>query len=193
MKEAIQGKSGIPADMIRLIAAGQVMDASKTIADYNLSADATLHLVLTMMRSSAPPAAPAPVAAPLPKRNEALEKCWSAAYCEEWDKAKSYLESGQVSLDELEQRTGRDLLVFFAERNMVDALAYAIAVRGKPPVPNLLTAVNISIKAHRGPVFQYLMDKVTSVAELQTVQGVAQPIHYAVRFGRVGMLRYLLD
>lgn len=193
-KDAVFQKSGIPADMIRLIAAGRVLEDALTIGDYNLHSDAVVSLVLTMR--SLRPAVRAPVAVPhaptAPKKNEALEKCWSAAYSEEWEKAKSYLESGEISLDELEQRTHRDLLVFFAERNMANALAFIIAARGMPQQSKLLAAVNMAIKGDRGNAFDYLLT-LTSVAELQTVEGAAQPLHYALCFGRVKMLRYLLD
>eukprot|EP01031_Cornospumella_fuschlensis_P040781 gene40781-49735_t len=196
LKQTVFEKSGIPADMMRLIAAGRILENHNTIADYNLSTGATVSLVLSLPSRTAIPASsstgvPTPTPAP-PKKNEALEKCWSAAYCEEWATASSYLESGQVSLDELQQRTGRDLLIFFGERNMVDALRFVIDKRGKPPMDSLLKAINIATKGNRGPAFDYLMS-ITSVAELQTVEGAVQPLHYALRFGRVVMLRFLLD
>eukprot|EP01031_Cornospumella_fuschlensis_P030915 gene30915-37361_t len=188
LKSAVSAKSGVPLNMMRLVEAGKTMDASKTISDYNIRVNASIVMLLTM--SANEPFASAP-AAPANK-NEALEKCWSAAYCEEWDVALPYLESGQVSLDELEQRTGRDLLIFFGERNMVDALKFIIQKRDTLPVGSLLNMVNISIKANQQAVFEYLMSAI-SAAQLQTVEGAVQPLHYALCFGRVDMLRFLLD
>ncbi len=46
IKEQIRDKEGINPDEQRLIYAGKNLDDTKTVADYNLSADATLHLVL---------------------------------------------------------------------------------------------------------------------------------------------------
>lgn len=42
----VRDKEGIAPDEQRLIYAGKNLEDTKTVADYNLSADATLHLVL---------------------------------------------------------------------------------------------------------------------------------------------------
>lgn len=46
LQEQIRDKEGIAPDEQRLIYAGKNLEDTKTVADYNLSADATLHLVL---------------------------------------------------------------------------------------------------------------------------------------------------
>ena len=46
IKELIRDKEGINPEEQRLIYAGKNLDDTKTVADYNLSSDATLHLVL---------------------------------------------------------------------------------------------------------------------------------------------------
>lgn len=46
LKAQIQEKEGVSPEEQRLIYAGKNLDDTKTVADYNLGADATVHLVL---------------------------------------------------------------------------------------------------------------------------------------------------
>jgi ubiquitin-large subunit ribosomal protein L40e len=48
LKELIQEREGIPADQINFVFAGRKLENNRTVADYNIQKESTLHMILRL-------------------------------------------------------------------------------------------------------------------------------------------------
>jgi hypothetical protein len=62
VKDKIQDKVGVPQDAQRLVWAARILEDGRTLGDYSIPHEATIHLVLRLRRS--PDEASEPAAAP---------------------------------------------------------------------------------------------------------------------------------
>lgn len=192
LRKQIQEKIGFPPQSYRLLFGGKELNDG-TLDFYRIQKDSSILLLLRLSRPSEPSAAPATPPVPVvPKVRPEVEKCWLLAYTEKWGRAKKYLDDGEVTLNELEERTNRNLFLFFSERDTKEAVQYIVEKRGKPTLSQIHEAIGLAICNDRRQTVDYLLTELTSIAELQSLEGAVQPLHWAAAFSRHTLIKSLL-
>eukprot|EP01122_Echinamoeba_exundans_P009595 TRINITY_DN3432_c0_g2_i1.p1 TRINITY_DN3432_c0_g2~~TRINITY_DN3432_c0_g2_i1.p1 ORF type:complete len:226 (+),score=25.89 TRINITY_DN3432_c0_g2_i1:44-679(+) len=197
LREKSLGRNQVPVARQRIVFAGKELIDANTLSSSNIGDGAGVMLVVRPAPSAASSVtssdvveatqAPKPVEVSLPppaapRFPPEVDKCWNAAYVSDWNTTLTYLDSN-VSLEQLEQRCNKSLVPFFAERQMIDALIYLEAKRGKLSSDDLYHGLCAAVTTGSTSIIDFFVSR-GATADLCQQNDLVQPLKLAVRYPR---------